>query len=572
MKKSLITICYLALTQITIAQNYKWAKAFSSSFENEGFSIVSDANGNVYTTGYFNGTVDFDPNPTTYTLTSNGGKDVFISKLDSLGNFVWAFQIGTTNFEESKAIAIDASNNIVITGNYLDATCDFDPSASTFTIGSGFSGGQFIAKYTPAGNFIWAKGIYGSFTTSTTRALLIDNSNNILTTGAFMGTVDFDPSATNYTLTSTANDIYISKLDPSGNFIWAKQMKGPNDDRGLSICTNINGDIFTTGVFQDSVDFDPSTSVFRLKSKGGFDVFISKLNSAGNFVWAKCVGSVNNDWGNTCKADGIGNIYVFGDYNGTVDFDPNAGLANLTPLSGEERFILKLSDQGDFKWVKRSPGIGNDNAGCSKIAVDYFGNVYTTSDYSGTKNFDPNTGSTLLTAIGSPDMYLTKIDSLGNLLWAKSFGGIGGAVYPLAVSISNSGSIYATGYFFKTVDFDPSTGIAAVSAPDNYNTFVLRLAQVAIYPPTLINEIVFSESSVSIYPNPTDGIINVELSMITEELSRISISNILGEEVLKMTKTSNKFTLNANNLTGGVYFISINCDGKTVTKKIIINN
>ncbi len=127
------------------AQSLTWAKAMSGNANDIGYSIKTDASGNVYTTGYFQGTVDFDPSAGLANLTSVGGQDIFVSKLDVNGNFIWARAMGGISNDYALSIAIDAGGNVYTTG-YFEGTADFDPSASVANLTSAGSGDIFISK------------------------------------------------------------------------------------------------------------------------------------------------------------------------------------------------------------------------------------------------------------------------------------------------------------------------------------------------------------------------------------------------------------------------------------------
>ena len=152
-----------------------------------------------------------------------------------------------------------------------------------------FAGNLCAQSCNFAGQFGGTSNDYGN-------SIAVDASGNIYTTGYFAGTVDFDPSAGTYNLTSAGgNDIFISKLDASGNFVWAKQLGGTNDEKGNSIVVDASGNIYTTGNFAGTVDFDPGAGTFGLASTGNYDIFISKLDASGYFVWAKKMGGTSSD-------------------------------------------------------------------------------------------------------------------------------------------------------------------------------------------------------------------------------------------------------------------------------------
>ncbi len=173
------------------AQNFQWAKQMGSTDWDKGTAIALDSNGNVYCTGDFRGTVDFDPGPGVFNLTAGGTQDIFISKFDASGNFIWAKQIGAAGWEESHALSLDEDGNIYAAGFFLGPT-DFDPGAATFILNSSPGGDAFISKLDSAGNFVWAKQIGGTLAV-TAYALSVDENGNVYTTGFFDGTADFDP-------------------------------------------------------------------------------------------------------------------------------------------------------------------------------------------------------------------------------------------------------------------------------------------------------------------------------------------------------------------------------------------
>ncbi len=394
--------------------NLIWAKQFSGgSYYDYGSSIFVDASYNIFTTGTFLNTVDFDPGPGAYTFTSSG-IDVFISKLDVLGNFVWAKQIGgVSSNQNSTDITIDALNNVLITGAFSGLT-DFDPGPGTYTmyVAPSWQGDAYISKLDASGNFVWAKQIDGMGDIGGT-SIETDASGNVYTTGVFQSVADFDPGPGTYTLNGSSTgikDIYISKLDASGNFVWVKQMKGNGYDEGYSIKLDPSGNIYSTGIFQGTDDFDPGPGTYLLTSFGTFDVYVSKLDASGNFLWAKGFGGIKEDWGYSLALDVLGNVYTTGEFKDIVDFDPGPGtftLASVNPYTSDI-FISKLDASGNFAWAIQIGDTAMD-AGNS-ITVDGCGNVFTTGYFRYTPDFDPSLSTFTLSCIGSQDAFVYKIN------------------------------------------------------------------------------------------------------------------------------------------------------------------
>ena len=372
-------------------------------------AVAVDASGNVYTAGFFNGTVDFDSGVSTSNLTSAGGSDVFISKLDSSGNFVWAKSFGTNINDDVTAVAVDASGN-VYTAGFFNGTADFDPGVGTSNLTSAGTD-VFISKLDSLGNFVWAKKL-GGISTDNADAVALDASGNVYTTGYFTGTADFDPGVGTSNLTSAGiEDVFISKLDSLGNFVWARGLGGTATDRAYAVAVDASGNVHTTGEFQGTADFDPGDGISNLTSVANADVFISKLDSLGNFVWAKRLGFTGTDIAYAIALDASGNVYTTGYFLGTVDFNPGVGISNLTSVGSFDVFILKLDSLGNFVWARGLGGTAVDRADAA--AVDASGNVYTAGYFNGTVDFDPSVGISNLTSAGSADGFVLKLDSSG---------------------------------------------------------------------------------------------------------------------------------------------------------------
>jgi Putative Ig domain/Beta-propeller repeat len=456
---------------------------FGNTGEDIGRSIAVDTNGNIYTTGTFRGVdTDFDPSTGgTLPLTSNGGNDVFVSKLNSSGNIVWAKSFGGSADEQSYSIAVDGSGNVYTTGYFQGTNVDFDPGNGTTNLTSASVGHSdiFVSKLDSSGNLVWAKSFGGSLNDEG-RSIAVDGSGNVYTTGFFEDiNVDFDPSAGGILrLSSNGNkDVFVSKLDSSGNLVWAKSFGNRADDFGLSIAVDGSGNVYTTGFFaEENVDFDPSTGgTLPLTSNGANDVFVSKLNSDGNLVWAKSFGKSEDDEGRSIAVDGSGNVYTIGYFAGTnVDFDPSTGgILPLTSAGLGDVFVSKLNSNGNLVWAKSFGGSDDDDG--RSIAVDGSGNVYTTGSFKEIADFDPGLGILNLTSSSLDDIFVSKLDTNGILVWAKR---IGGNIYETGYSIvgDSSGNVYTTGYFQSTMDFDPSDVVTTyLDSIGSTDVFVLKL-------------------------------------------------------------------------------------------------
>lgn len=326
--------------------NFIFAKSVGNGSNESTRAMDLDALGNIYVSGAFQGTTDFDPGPFTATLTSTSALlDGFLLKLDFNGNYVWAIKVGGVLNDACSCVFIDAVGNVWSTG-YFASVVDFDPHPSnSYTLDAGASYGAYIYKLDEDGNFLMAKALTAQVGYMDGYSILTDDLGNIYTSGYANGTIDFDPSATSdFTITTTnSNDIFISKLNPSGDFIWAKVMGGSGIEIPYSIALDSDHNIYSTGEFAGTADFDPSIGVYTLTSQGGKDIFISKLDVNGNFVCAGRMGGINDDGGRSIHIDALGNIHNSGYYSAVSDFDPSGGVFNLTASGVTETYLSKYA-------------------------------------------------------------------------------------------------------------------------------------------------------------------------------------------------------------------------------------
>ena len=383
--------------------NFVWAINLDGLDGNQwerGFGIAVDNAGNVYSTGYFEGTVDFDPGPGTANLvSSNSG--CYILKLDTDGNFIWAKGTSGSEYEYGRAIAVDNLQNVYVTGEF-SGIVDFDPGPGVAPLTDANPNGDvFILKLDVAGDFVWAKNFVGT-SDDVARSIKVDVFGGVYTMGSFYSTVDFDPGTGVFNLTSAGiSDSFISKLDIDGNFVWAKQLGSTGNDEGQSLALDASGNVYSTGRFYETVDFDLGAGTFNLTAVNA-DAYILKLTTGGDFVWAKNISETGYGENYTIAVDAAGAVYAGGEFNGTVDFDPGAGVFELESL-GE--CVVKLDTDGNFVWATSYAGTSTE-LGMS-IAVDNSNNVHVTGQFFST-DFDPSACVNELTSVAT-DIYILKL-------------------------------------------------------------------------------------------------------------------------------------------------------------------
>lgn len=394
------------VSKLDSSGDFVWARQFGGRTSGWGYDVAVDDAGNVYTTGFFRGTTDFDPGSGVYNLTALGAWDAFVSKLDSAGNFVWAKQFGGGDLTWGAALAVDSAGNVYTTGEF-EGTADFDPGPGTFFLTAGGVDGAFVSKLDSAGGFVWAKAMGGPGD-ACGGGVAVDSEGNVYVNGIFSGNADLDPGPGTYPFAAAGGwDVFVSKLDASGDLVWTKAMGGLGDDTPYGIKLDGENNVYSIGYFSDTADFDPGPGVYHLTSAGGRDVFVGKLDPCGAFVWARSMGGSGDDAAYDIALDAAGSVYTTGYFQGIADFNPGPGAYELTSSGGIDGFVSKLDAAGNFVWVGKLGGTG-DELGMG-IAVDVVGTVYLAGEFAGTTDFDPGPGTYNLSSIaGDYDAFVWK--------------------------------------------------------------------------------------------------------------------------------------------------------------------
>lgn len=470
MKKQILLLISALMGTGAFSQNLHWAKGMGSSGDDFGLSVATDAAGNVYTTGIFENTADFDPGPGTFNLTANAIYDTYVSKLDANGNFVWAVSFGGANLDYGYGIDVDASGNVLVTGSFMN-TVDFDPGPGTYNLSSAGSADCYILCLDASGNFSWVKRIGGTGNDQG-YDLFLDAQGNIHTTGIFDATVDFDPGAGTYNMTSPSWNTFVSKLDNNGNFLWAANIGGPGIENPSCIAVDPGGNVYTSGYFMGpAADFDPGPATYTMMANSmSSNGFISKLDASGSFVWARAY-----QGSGACQVTGVmpnaaGDLVLGGSYRGTMDFDPGAGTAMSVSLNNTyDGFVAKMDASGNSLWTRFFGGSLGDDVVYDALA-DASGNIHATGRFSGLGDFDPGPAVVNLAPNGNEDVFILELDGTGNFVNAY---GAGGAGYDSGseLDMDAAGNIYLAGGFSDAVNFNASSTLIAVAS---YDALVLK--------------------------------------------------------------------------------------------------
>lgn len=535
------------------SQSLDWAAHFGGGGWDEGVGIATDADGNIYSAANFQDTADFDPGPGIVNLVSQGHYDIALIKQDNAGNVIWVKQIGGSGDDHCTAIAVDGGGNVCITGTFL-GTADFDPGPAVFNMTSTASLNTFVCKLDASGNFVWAKKFSEAAVSLIfpypviSNAIVVDKAGSVYTTGSFDGKTDFDPGTDSFYLSpgsvgiSYTTDAFICKLDASGNFVWARQLGGPDTsfDAGHAITLDSLGNIYSTGFFNGKVDFDPGAGTFLLEGPmpvtGLTDVYVSKLDASGNFVWATQIEGASP--GKGIAVDKGGNVYACANY------------------TNDSAIIFKLDPSGSLVWAKETGG-----SWCWSLAVDPADNVYNTGQFFGTKDFDPGAG--VFTLTGNSDAYISKLDAGGNFVWAKKIGGTE-QVWSQSLAVPGNDQILTIGYFSDTANFDPGSAGFNLVASGSYDMFIQKLKAEQVG----MAELALSDTF-QIYPNPTAGKFVVAFKKDCDDCTLL-LRNVLGQVIDKRSvRKGRRFAMEIRN-PPGIYTLEIyQQDGRKGVARIV---
>jgi hypothetical protein len=531
----------------------------------------------------------------------------------------WAKGVGDVPPDEGKSIAIDKFGNVYITGYFRSTTLTFDSiniNRNNVVQGSLYTD-FFVAKYDSSGNVLWAKsegGVWDEYGACITT----DLSGNIYVAGNFNSpffVLGYD------TLTNIGSfDVFIVKYDSQGNKLWAKSVGGTTSEDCNSIVTDFFGNVYVTGRFSSStIAFD---TIVLNNNGGSNDVFIAKYDLSGNILWAKSFGGNKNDYGKSITVDKGGNIYVTGDFfSDSINID-NRVLYNFDS-STSDFFVAKYNPFGILLWAKNFGGNNNDFG--NSITTDTEGNIYVAGKFSSNiLVFD----TSILTNIEGYDVYVSKFDSLGNLLWAKQGKANGNNDNSISsIDTDETGNVYAVGFFDSpSITFDNDTLMKiragysgwinsfivkynnsgnvywtsriggngsdycySVATGPKENVFVtgaftssnLDFGNTTIHSVYGLQNIFIAKlidftvgvndvnrnSLIRVYPNPSTGSFNLRVSSKT---NNIIVTNTLGRILQTKSIDENETVINFSLSENGIYFLNIISAEGIFTKKILV--
>lgn len=593
-----------------------WIKHFGGIYPDGVSGIALDNNNNIYLTGSFSATVDFNPGAGSYFATATV-TDMYILKLDNNGNFVWMKQIGCSDEEYGIDIHVSPGGILHVSGQFNGLACDLDPGPAVFSASTSTDAKMFYLKLDLAGNTLDIKKFDGSFS-QIINTIRCDESENIYLSGGFYGETDFDPGTDTFTINnggmlSAAH--FAAKLKPNGQLVWAKAFKTTNSLYTARMRLDNMYNLLLPFSFKDSVDLDPDITNFYQYSSGSLDGMLIKLDSVGNVLWFTQRGSADGEYMTIAECDQYNNIYLAGSFSNTVDFDAGAGNYLLSSMGNSDMFIQKMDPNGNNIWAGRYGGTETD--GSSDLHVTQTGNIYNVGSFRGTVDLDPDADSTsyFTSPVNTTDAFEIKLIQCKNPVTFSSAVSCGpyslnsfnydssATYYQMLFDDSGCDSILkldlivnyvdtsvtldnpeltaeADSSTFQWVDcvnlFSPVPGANSnVFLPDQNGSYAVVVTEngctdtSACYNVTGIGIVENNwQDVIKIFPNPSSDFVTIEFPFEVD--TKVQILNIQCQMIASLRiNHATKFNIDVNELASGFYFIRILNENKNAVLKFI---
>ncbi|HNP32517.1 MAG TPA: T9SS type A sorting domain-containing protein [Flavobacterium sp.] len=512
MKKAITFLTILLTFGFTQAQApaIEWQKSLGGTNTDEARCIQLTSDGGYIVAG--------DSNSINVNVTGNhGGPDYWVVKLDANRNIQWQKSFGGTSTDIANSIQNTPDGGYIVAGQSNSNNGDVTANHGGID--------YWIVKLDVTGTIQWQKSLGGSGN-DVANAIQITTDNGYVVAGYSQSD---DGDVTGHHGVSGQADIWIVKLDATGNVLWQKSLGGSGDDNANAIQNTSDGGYIVAG----------STNSFEgdiTENHGSYDYWVVKLDAVGTIQWQKSIGAWGNDYASAIQTTSDSGYIVAG--SSTSIYGTNTGTR-----ADYDYWVVKLDDVGTIQW-QRSIGYPDQ---------DYANTIQTTSDggYIVTGSSYANSGATTGNH-GLWDYWVIKLDNSGTLQWQKF---LGGSDYDFAFSIltASDGGYIVAGTSLSS-DYDITGNI------HGYDCWIVKLASEALSAPA------FENNALVIYPNPVCDILQIQTSKNTI-ITGFKMTDILGKVIIEQNQNSN--TINVENLTQGVYILNAYSGEKKYAAKFV---
>ncbi len=518
--------------------------------------VAVDEDGNVYILGDYGLSVDFDPGPEHFVMTSNGNSDVFLLKLDRDGNFVWARSIGGPNKDGVGGIAIDSKHRIYISGHFKTTT-DFDPGEDEFIIVSQGKRDIFLEQLDSMGHMNWVRTL-GGIENDYAQEISIDSFDNVYLSGGFYADIIGGAWMDSIALINAGqSDYLLLKVDSNGTFQWVKNFGGRGTDVCYQMDITADNEVNLVGSFQFEVDFNPGSGEPVDTSHGMYDAYLQRFSPEGDVLKTNTFGGKMNDFLTSVINDHFGNTYVYGAFSDTFLIRQDKDTFVFSSQGNLDMFMEKIGPSGQIHWMHTLGGKNLDGI-LEYNALDRAGNLIIAAIFQDTIDVDPDPINEAIienpseiggcifkysqcsfdTTLSIEHHTLTSNSRLTSYQWLdcdNDFRKIPGAVQRSYTAVKNGQYAVeiSNGYCKDTSQCGSIISVSTTPSADSKG-FIL-------------------------YPNPNKGSFSIEFERKQSNI-HIDIMNAIGEDVSSSTY-ENKTHLEIGPIKAkGIYFMKIKSD------------
>ena len=552
-------------TTFDLAAQSEFAFTLGSTGDDNAVAVAISDNGNTYLAGEFSGTVDFDPDSTSVEELVSANQDGFLSSYDASGNFRWAFRLGSgvpTNESIGGLDLDDNTGTLAVVGTQPIGLIDFDPDTAVVEKAGLF----YVATYDTNATFRFvatAEAVDNS-SAALAQGTFIDTAGNVYVTGTIAANVLFD----GIELTSDGGaDGFIAKYSPLGDQLLAMRVGGTGDDQLRAIAADSQGNIFITGKFEGTAEFDPldsnSDGNFEPRtSVGGYDLFVASYDSAGVFRFAHALGGTDDttfdDVGNDVEVDNDDNIYVVGFISGETDFNVGGGVVTRETFGNGSAFLASYAPDMTLKFVSVPTGSGSVGY---DVMIDDTGRSVMAGTFGGSLDLDPGPDTTAFTSSSGTDSFAARYHPWGGFSLGYSIPS-SGLSSDVSIDLDGEGNSVIAGSFSGEVDLDPLSGTDIHVSAGRTDLYLARFPSSLIVNVESPDPIIHAKDIevLSAYPNPFSHVTTVVLDLAEPTLVTIEVVDLLGRVVQRDrlppgTRTVEVPIVLDDSFAGGVYLV-----------------
>lgn len=372
-----------------------WAKNFGNNGYDIATDVAIDPSGNIVMTGFFSGTsITFG----SYVLNNKGQEDIFVAKLDSIGNVTWALGFGGKYSESGMAVGLDNTGNVFVAGQTNSDTISL--GANTFTP---VNIDAYLAKIDAGGNVLWSKTCAGTGE-EFANGLSVDKAGNVIIAGNFNGSnMGFDTD----TIVSAGDvDVFVAKYDGAGNVLWAKSAGGIDSDFCETVTNDLSGNTIIAGT-----SYGNSMSFGNLTIAGNNGMYITKYDMSGNEQWVQAPFSNHTEYAYGITTDTAGNIFTTGRFGGSLLDFGGVSVAKPNPVALSSMYLVKHNPNGNPLWAIAS--CGDRTIDSKAVCITASGHPLVTGFYnSASVSFGSITLNNFTSVLNTCDIFVAKVDDV----------------------------------------------------------------------------------------------------------------------------------------------------------------